>query len=116
MNKIEQEKNTVAMMIGLYCRKKHGPFFSGLETDNSNLKIRIHNSNSLCPECKALLRYAEARLDHCRFGEQKRACRYCPVHCFKPDMRERMRQMMRFSGPRMIFYAPLVAIRHLFRR
>lgn len=116
MNRIEKEKKIVALMIGLYCKKKHVQSLSGLETDNSNLKIHIHNSNSLCPECKALLRYAEARLDHCRFGEQKRACRYCSVHCFKPDMRERMRQMMRFSGPRMIFYAPLVAIRHLFHR
>lgn len=114
MTRIEKEKKIVALMIGLYCKKKHVQPLPGLGTDNSNLKI--HNSNSICSECKALLLYADARLDNCRFGEQKRACRYCPVHCYKPDMRERMRQVMRFSGPRMIFYAPFVAIRHLFHR
>ena len=31
----------------------------------------------------------------------------------KPVMRERMRQVMRFSGPRMLLYAPWQAIRHL---
>lgn len=116
MTKIEKEKKTVALMIELYCRKNHESSSPTIGTDNSNPNANIHNSHPLCTECEALLSYAEARLDHCRFGEQKKTCRYCPVHCYKPDMRERMRQVMRFSGPRMIFYSPLVAIRHLFHR
>ena len=63
--------------------------------------------------CEELLRYAHARLDHCPFGEKKSACKECTVHCYKPVMRERMRQVMRFSGPRMLLYAPWQAIRHL---
>ena len=49
----------------------------------------------------------------CPFGEKKSACKECTVHCYKPVMRERMRQVMRFSGPRMLFYAPWQTIRHL---
>lgn len=90
-----REKRVVELMIRLYCRKKEG-------------------NASLCPACEALLSYASARLDFCRFGEGKTACKRCPVHCYKPAMREHMREVMRFAGPRMLWYAPGEAIRHLF--
>lgn len=95
-SRIEHEKKTVELMIRLYCQKKE-------------------NNAVLCPECEELLRYAHARLDHCPFGERKSSCKNCKVHCYKPTLRERMRQVMRFSGPRMLIYAPLEAIRHLLR-
>lgn len=121
-NKIEQEKKIVAAMIGLYCRKKHTPAFSTIKTDiirTPNVltgKINTSNTYYLCAECEQLLSYAWDRLDNCKFAECKPACRYCRVHCYKPHMRERMRKVMRFSGPRMIFHSPLAAICHLFHR
>lgn len=92
MNRIADEKHTVETMIRLYCRKQH------------------KGSSGLCPDCQALLDYAMLRLDHCRFGEAKPTCDSCPVHCYKPDMREQIRQVMRYSGPRMILYHPVMAI------
>ena len=94
MTKIEQEKRTVKAMIAIYCRYKE------------------HNSE-LCDECKQLLKYAHRRLEHCKFGEEKSTCRKCPIHCYKPDMREKMRDVMRFAGPRMILFHPIMAIKHL---
>ena len=94
-NRIDQEKRVVELMIRLYCRKKE-------------------KNVTLCPQCEELLRYAHARLDRCPFGVKKKACKQCSVHCYKPAMRERMKQVMRFSGPRMLIYAPWEAIRHLF--
>lgn len=94
MSRIEQEKKTAAAMIAIYCRYKEG-------------------NRTLCDGCKELLEYANRRLERCRFGEEKSTCRKCPIHCYKPDMRERMREVMRFSGPRMMFFHPLTAIRHL---
>ena len=82
-SRIAHEKKTVELMIRLYCRKKE-------------------KNTILCADCEELLRYAHARLDHCPFGEKKSACKECTVHCYKPVMRERMRQVMRFSGPRML--------------
>ena len=93
---IRQEKRTVELMIRLYCRKKEG-------------------NRELCPACHELLAYAHIRLSHCRFGEEKPTCRLCPVHCYKPEMKERMRQVMRYAGPRMLIYHPLAAHRHLWR-
>ena len=92
--KREREKETVSLMIRLYCRKKHG-------------------GKALCPECAALDAYARQRSDKCPFMETKTFCSNCRVHCYRKDMREKIRQVMRFSGPRMIFHHPVMAIRHV---
>ncbi len=93
--KCQREKKTVALMIKLYCRKKH------------------RTKNELCPDCKALSEYAAMRSDKCPFMESKTFCSNCKVHCYKPDMREKIREVMRFSGPRMILYHPIMAVRHV---
>lgn len=99
MNKIEEkrerEKNTVRLMIGLYCKKKHG------------------TKEILCAECRALQEYALLRSEKCPFMETKTFCSNCKVHCYKPQMREQIRTVMRFSGPRMLMYHPFMAIRHM---
>lgn len=94
MSLIEREQKTVARMIRIYCRHKEG-------------------NRELCPDCAALLEYARARLSGCPFGARKASCRKCAVHCYRQDMRARIRMVMRYSGPRMIFYHPIPAIRHL---
>lgn len=92
--KIEKEKATVELMIRLYCR-------------------HIEGNTNLCASCRSLLTYAHARLDRCRYGDGKPACSRCLVHCYKPEMRDRIRLVMRTMGPRMFFYAPLAALKHL---
>ena len=96
MSRIEKEKRVVGLMVRLYCQRCEG-------------------NKVLCSDCAELLKYAEARLDRCQFGESKPTCKKCPVHCYKPDMRERMRTVMRWAGPRMMLYHPLEAIKHLIR-
>ena len=95
-NRIAEEKRTVHLMIGVYCRHYHG-------------------GKGLCEACQSLVDYCDQRLDHCKFGEDKTTCKKCPVHCYKTDMREKIREVMRYSGPRMLFHYPLEAIRHLMR-
>jgi len=94
MNKIEREKQTVGLMIRLYCRHSEG-------------------NGELCHSCRNLLDYAHSRLDHCPYGEKKPACKKCPIHCFKPLYREEIRKVMRFAGRRMLFCYPVEAVRHL---
>jgi len=97
MTRIEEEKKTVRQMVEIYCKGHH------------------HTDGALCEECSALLDYAFARLDHCKFGEQKPTCKKCPIHCYKPSMREQMKKAMRYAGPRMLWYHPISAIKHLIR-
>ena len=92
----EKETAVVTFMIEGYCRGKHGG-----------------KSVGLCGECAELLEYAKAREENCPFGDGKPFCVNCKVHCYKPDMREKIRAVMRYSGPRLIFTHPLIAFRHL---
>ena len=94
-SKREREKRIVSEMIALYCRKKHG------------------TKGGLCPDCAALNDYAKMRSDKCPFMENKTFCYNCKVHCYQPDMREKIRRVMRYSGPRMMKTHPILAIRHL---
>lgn len=92
--KREREKQLVSEMIALYCRKHHG-------------------GDALCPDCAALDAYARQRSDKCPFMETKTFCSNCRVHCYRADKRDKIRVVMRFSGPRMLFYHPAAALRHL---
>ncbi|WP_092110411.1 nitrous oxide-stimulated promoter family protein [Prevotella sp. KH2C16] len=92
----EEERKTVALMIRLYC--KH------------HLRQKV-----LSEEYQQLTEYCANRLAHCRWGDEKPTCRDCPVHCYAPAEREKIRTLMRWVGPRMMLYAPLRTIRHIMR-
>ena len=92
--RIAREKATVAAMIALACADRHGA------------------ADGLCAECQALRDYAHARLDRCPFGERKTTCGQCAIHCYKPDMRGRVREVMRYAGPRMLVRHPVMAVQH----
>ena len=94
-SKREREKQIVSQMIALYCKKKHGA------------------KGGFCSDCAALDAYAKQRSDKCPFMETKTFCSNCKVHCYKPEMRERIRDVMRFSGPRMLLHHPVTAVRHV---
>ncbi|MEG1587182.1 MAG: nitrous oxide-stimulated promoter family protein [Bacteroidales bacterium] len=93
-NRIEEGKETIEMMVRIFCKWN-------MEGDG------------ICSGCQDLLEYARERLDRCPFGEHKPSCRKCRIHCYKPSMRKRMQEVMRFAGPRMLLYHPVVAIKHI---
>lgn len=93
--KFARELRTIEAMIGIYCRAHH------------------ENRDGLCEGCGEVLAYAEQRLDKCLFPGNKPTCANCPVHCYKPEMRTRVKQIMRYAGPRMIYNHPYLAIRHI---
>jgi len=94
--RIIREKKTIDAMIHLYCRKHHG------------------THGELCPECNELHEYAMLRLSKCPFQENKSTCGKCLVHCYKPDMKKKVNKVMRYSGPRMLLYHPILALHHVF--
>ena len=97
--KRQKEQYVVEEMIGLYCRKNHSQ--------------KGGRTGRMCSECQELSDYAKMRSQKCPFMEKKTFCANCKVHCYKPEMREKIRQVMRFSGPRMLLYHPILAIWHL---
>ncbi len=94
MRRIEREKRTVDVMIALYCGANH------------------YTKGGLCEECRKLRDYAFARLDRCPFGARKPTCARCPVHCYKLAMKDQIRTVMRYAGPRMLYRHPALALMH----
>jgi hypothetical protein len=95
--RIKRERKTISVMISMYCRSRHGGKRAGL-----------------CPECSAVEAYAAERIDSCPFLTDKPTCVKCPVHCYKPEKREQVRDIMRFSGPRMLASHPILTFFHVF--
>ncbi len=92
------EYKTVKIMIKMFCDAYHV------------------KKEELCEDCKTLLEYAHTRLDNCQFAENKPFCSKCTIHCYEEPMRGTIRQIMRFSGPRMLFKHPKAALAQLFDR
>ena len=91
-------------MIALFCRDHHAGGAAGAAGQPGD---------GLCPECADLLAYARLRLERCRYGAEKPTCATCETHCYRPEMRERARVVMRYSGPRMLRRHPVLAVAHL---
>jgi len=92
--RLQREARTVDAMLQIYCRQQHG------------------SQNGLCDSCASLNQYADQRLKACPFGEGKTVCSKCPVHCYSPAKREQIRQVMRFTGPRMLWSHPWLTLIH----
>jgi len=91
------EFKTVSAMVSIYCKAHH------------------HNvAGGTCQSCQEFKDYAHMRLDRCPYGQKKPNCNNCPVHCYKPNMKIKARDIMLFAGPRMLLLHPVMAIKHLF--
>jgi len=93
MNRIEREVKTIRIMIDMYCRHHH-------------------QSYNPCESCQELFDYARERSLKCPFGKDKPVCAKCQIHCYKTEMRVKVKEVMKFSGPKMISNHPILAIRH----
>ena len=113
--RLRREARTVELMIRMNCAANHVAAAPGIEPAQPPTESRAR-VDFLCPECAALLAYSSERVDSCRFGAEKPTCARCTVHCFRPSMRERIREAMRYSGPRMTYRHPYLAVRHLMDR
>jgi hypothetical protein len=92
--RIRREKKTIKAMVHIYCKAKHG------------------THGELCPDCTEFFEYAKMRLNKCPFQENKTTCGKCRIQCYKPDMKEKVKKVMRYSGPRMILHHPGLAMHH----
>lgn len=104
-----EEAAMVSEMIALWCRGHHGEV---PRVPDAPIVPLGRTEVVLCPECSELHAYALARIGRCPHMGTKTFCSACPTHCYKPAMRERIREVMRWSGPRMLLFRPIPAIRH----
>lgn len=92
----KKEKKLIPVMIKKYCHGKHGT-----------------KGKEVCEECRELTGYALFRLEKCPFKVNKKFCSFCKIHCYKPDMREQIKAVMKYAGPRMLISHPIFATSHV---
>lgn len=94
--KREKEQKTIEFMILKYCKG--------------------HKHNKLpCDSCNELIQYTKIRIEKCPFMETKSYCSNCEVNCYSKEMRNRIKEVMRYSGPRMVFFNPIMSLNHLYQ-
>ncbi|OGS56629.1 MAG: hypothetical protein A3K60_01315 [Euryarchaeota archaeon RBG_19FT_COMBO_56_21] len=93
-SRMRREKRTVRAMVRMYCSHHHA------------------SPSNLCSDCDKLIKYSETRVDRCVYKQSKPTCAKCPIHCYEPLSRERMKAVMRYTGPRMLYTHPYLAIAH----
>ncbi len=94
-----KDLRVLAVFTEFYCRSLHAGEKEPLKdcglADGAFRKIR------LCTECREFLSYAVNRRIRCPL-DPKPSCKHCHIHCYRPGHREKVREIMRFSGKRLI--------------
>ena len=112
--KERRDLRTLGRFIELFCRLKH------VGADRRAFAVGDLDARSvfgrrpprLCAECESLLNHGVVKRLRCPL-DPKPMCKDCPDQCYCADYRTRVREVMRFSGPRMILRGRLHYLFHL---
>ena len=113
--KKEKESIVLADFVSIFCRENHP------DKGKSPFSIkdeRLHHSlngggRSLCQDCQKLLNHGIAKLLQCPY-DPKPMCKKCQTHCYAPGYRDKIRQVMRFSGLYLVRHGRLDLMFHHF--
>ncbi len=117
--KLDDKKNkdirVLADFISIFCRENHRGEAKGIFPIKD---ARLHNSLGnkypvLCSDCQKLLSHGIAKLLLCPY-DPKPLCKKCETHCYAPGYREKVRQVMRFSGMYLVKRGRLDLLVHYF--
>lgn len=109
----KKDLRILGLFAALYCRAKHQGDRVSFASVEPSAKAYGLGSTELCPECCEFLRYAIERRLRCPL-ETKPSCKHCTIHCYRPGHREKVREIMRFSGKRLILRGRLDLLWHYF--
>jgi hypothetical protein len=98
----------LAKFIEVYCKSNHQNMKKGIWKDNLSC-ITIE----LCNECIEIMNYSANRLSLCPL-DPKPSCKNCTVHCYAPEQRKKIKEIMRFSGIKLIKKGRLDYLFHYF--
>ncbi|HPB82112.1 MAG TPA: nitrous oxide-stimulated promoter family protein [Spirochaetota bacterium] len=95
---IRRDAEVLAEFVSLYCDGHHAarpraPFTAGGAVG----EYCGTSAGELCDECSSLLKYAVSMRIRCPH-DPKPSCKKCPSHCYRPEYREKIRKVMKYSG------------------
>jgi len=111
--KLRKDLRTLALFIELYCRKRHGPVPRAAVRLRTLDVAGVHGRPlELCSDCAKLAAHAFAKRMQCPL-DPKPACKHCPQHCYADQYRRQIREVMRYSGRRLVLSGRLDYLLHL---
>jgi len=111
---IKKDAEVLAEFINIYCSDRHDSAEKGPVTAGGTVGIYLERCDfHLCGECRRLLLHAVSKRAICPY-DPKPSCKKCETHCYAPGYRERIREVMRYSGMRLIRKGRLGLIRKYF--
>jgi len=110
---LDHDLKTLAVFIQIYCKHQHA------QASKAGVSLHTHDVSAvagrpvvLCPECTKLLTHAFVKRTHCPMNP-KPTCKHCPAHCYHATYREKIREVMRFSGKFMLLHGRVDYLAHL---
>jgi hypothetical protein len=111
--KKKKDIEVLSNFVSIFCREKHP-----LETKDTfcikdeRLRRALGSQELLlCLDCRKLLNHGIAKMLLCPY-DPKPMCKKCQTHCYAPGYRERIREVMKFSGLYLIKHGRLDLMVH----
>jgi hypothetical protein len=96
--KMQKDSRMVARMVEIFCRGRHADRGRVPYVPSGKIAPLVEGVDvALCEECGKLLSYSLSMRTICPY-DPKPTCRKCPTHCYRAGHRERIREVMRYSG------------------
>lgn len=100
--KMRKDLRVLAQFCEVYCAGRHeGAEKTVPQFKHVDVADLLGHSIVLCGDCMKLLAHALTKRCHCPLSP-KPACKHCPVHCYHPEYRRRIQEVMRYSGRRLV--------------
>lgn len=111
--KERKDLKVLALFTAVWCRAHHAGKKAPLASADPALAGLRLESRLLCADCREFLAYALERRLRCPL-DPKPSCKHCHLHCYRPGHREKVREIMRFSGRNLIRRGRLDLLWHYF--
>ena len=103
----DKDTKILGQFIEIYCNGVHrahekSPWMGGEDFGMTTM---------ICSECSDLLSYSVRRRTLCPL-DPKPSCKNCEVQCYSGEYRSRIREVMRYSGKRLILQGRFDLILH----
>ncbi len=105
----KKDLKVLLTFVRVFCRARH----SALPRTEVAAEGVVSGVLHLCADCAGLVAYALEKRRKCPL-DPKPSCKHCHIHCYSKEYRSRIREIMSFSGRRMIMRGRLDYLWHYF--
>jgi uncharacterized CHY-type Zn-finger protein len=118
-DRIDEKKGkdlkVLANFVSIFCREKHGAEDRDVfSMKDPRLTQVLGEEIMLCGDCRRLLSHAVAKSLQCPY-DPKPMCKKCQTHCYAPGYREKIKEVMKFSGLYLVKHGRVDLMYHYLR-